>query len=123
MASTHRQFAQYVLTHRTRRGLSQRQLAELIGVTKPTISYWEAAKVLPQPTVLEPLARALHGSYEDLFALAGYTHPEGLPSGGPYLRAKFPGASKRKLAEAERLYAELEADEAKRAGRTKGGRS
>jgi transcriptional regulator with XRE-family HTH domain len=122
MTTAHRQFAKYVSTHRAQRGLSQRQLADMIGVTKPTISYWEAAKVLPQVTVLEPLARALGGSYEDLFALVGYAHPEGLPNPEPYLRAKYPGISDRSLAEAKRLFGKIERLDAQRAKRSKGGR-
>lgn len=123
MPVKHRQFAAFVKTHRESVGLSPSDLARALGVNRANVHYWESGKGVPQPNALEPLARALEVSYEDLFALAGYTHPDALPSGTPYLRAKFPGASKRKLAEAERLYAELEADEAKRATRKKGRRS
>jgi transcriptional regulator with XRE-family HTH domain len=108
-SSPHRRFAKYVSTRRAKRGLSQQQLADMIGVTKPTISYWEAAKVLPQVTVLEPLARALDGSYEDLFAMVGFAHPEGLPNPEPYMRAKFPGLPKKAIAEADRFFADFEA--------------
>ncbi len=115
----HRQFAAFVRKHREAAGLSPIDLARELGVNRANVHYWESGKGVPQPQALEPLARALKASYEDLFALAGYTHPDALPSATPYLRAKFPGASKRKLAEAERLFAELEAQEAKRTERTK----
>jgi transcriptional regulator with XRE-family HTH domain len=117
MPPKHPQFAAFLKEHREKQGLTQPELAEKVGVTKSNVYYWESGQGLPVPTVLEPLARTLRVSYEDLFVLAGYTHPEGLPSGEVYLRTMFPGASKRKLAEAERIYAELEADQAKRAKR------
>jgi transcriptional regulator with XRE-family HTH domain len=122
MPARHRQLASFISAHREKAGLSPSELAAEVGMTRQAVHYWESGKALPQATILEPLARALKVSYEDLYALAGYT-PDTLPSGGPYLRTKFPGASKRKLAEAERLYAELEADEGKRATRKKGKRS
>jgi len=114
MPPKHPQFAAFLKEHRERRNLTQPELAQEIGVTKSNVYYWESGQGLPMPSALEPLARALGVSYEDLFVLVGYTHPEGLPSGEVFLRAKFPRASRRKLAEAERIYAELEADEAKR---------
>lgn len=108
MPPKYRQFASYVSSQRAERGLSQRELAAMVGVTRQAIFYWESGKVLPQANVLEPLARALGVSYEDLFALAGYAHPEGLPEPVPYLRAKYPGISKKAVAEAERLFADFD---------------
>lgn len=122
MPPKHRQFASFLTAHREALGLSMNQLAKQVGVTRSNIHYWESAEGLPQPTVLEPLARALKVSYEDLFALAGYAHPEGLPEPEPYLRAKFPGMSKRKLAEAKRLFDEIENQESKRAKKRPKGR-
>jgi transcriptional regulator with XRE-family HTH domain len=114
MPSKYPELAAYITKHREDAGLSIPKLAALIGVTKQIVYNWEAGEVLPQVTVLEPLARAINVSYEDLYTLAGYSHPEELPSGAPYLRAKFPRATKKSLAEAERVLAKLEADEAKR---------
>jgi transcriptional regulator with XRE-family HTH domain len=114
MPSKHRQFAAFITAHREERGLSMNQLAKELGIPRSRIHYWERGEHLPQVEVLEALARALKVSYEDLFVLAGYTHPKGLPSGEVFLRTSYPGASKRKLAEAERLLAELEAEEEKR---------
>lgn len=104
MPSKHPEFAAFITTHRDALGLSRNQLAKAVGVHRSNITYWESGEGLPMANVLEPLARALKVSYEDLFALAGYTHPEGLPEPVPYLRAKFPSISKRALAEAERLF-------------------
>lgn len=119
----HRQFARYVASRRAALGLSQRELAEQVGVTSPTVHYWESGNVLPQATVLEPLARALGVSYEDLFALAGYTHPEGLPDPVPYLRAKYPGITKKALTEAEELFERFDDRYKKSTTRRKGRRS
>lgn len=109
MTTKHPQFAAFITKHREALGLSMNQLAKEIGVPRSRIHYWEQGEFLPQADILEPLARALRVSYEDLFALAGYAAPGGLPSPEPYLRAKFPGISKRKLAEAKRLFGEIEA--------------
>lgn len=121
MPSKYPELAAYITEHREEAGLSVLKLAELIGVTKQTVYYWEAGDVLPQVTVLEPLARAIGGSYEDLYTMAGYARPEALPSGAPYLRAKFPRATKKGLAEAEQAIAKLEAAEAKRTNGKRGG--
>jgi len=118
----HRQFARYVSSRRAALGLSQRELAERVGVTNPTIHYWESGNVLPQATVLEPLAQALGVSYEDLFALAGYTHPEGLPEPVIYTRTLFPGVSEKRLAEAKRLYEKIDEEEQPRGKRKRKGR-
>ena len=117
MPSKHPQFATFVTAHREQQGLSKADLAVEVGVTKSNVHYWESGEGLPMANVLEPLARALKVSYEDLFALAGYTHPEGLPEPEPYLRVLYPGITKRKLTEAKRLFAELDAEEEKRTKR------
>ncbi|MGH7490166.1 MAG: helix-turn-helix domain-containing protein [bacterium] len=108
MPSKHPQFAKFITSQREARGLSKSELAREVGVHRSNVTFWEYGKVLPQPSALEPLARALKVSYEDLFALAGYSHPEGLPNLSPYLRAKYPGLSKKALAEADRFIAEFE---------------
>lgn len=44
---------------RERRGLTQAELAERIGVSSKTVSKWETAKGLPDISLLQPLAQAL----------------------------------------------------------------
>ena len=44
---------------REKRGLTQAELAEKIGVSDKTISKWETAKGLPDISLLQPLAQAL----------------------------------------------------------------
>ena len=102
-----RQFAKFIAARRKKCGLSMEQVAERVGVTKSNVHYWESADYLPKPDVLEPLAQALGVSYEDLFALGGYAHPEGLPAFRPYLRAKYGALPEDALAEAEAFFDEL----------------
>jgi transcriptional regulator with XRE-family HTH domain len=83
------------------------QLAEAVGTSKTNVHAWEAAEHLPKTSVLEPLARALGVSYEDVFAAAGYSHPEGLPEPALYLRAKFRDLPEAAVAEAEQFFADL----------------
>ena len=44
---------------REKRGLTQTELAQKIGVSSKTISKWETAKGLPDISLLQPLAQAL----------------------------------------------------------------
>ena len=44
---------------REKRGLTQAELAERIGVSSKTVSKWETAKGLPDITLLQPIAREL----------------------------------------------------------------
>ena len=44
---------------REKRGLTQAELADRIGVSSKTVSKWETAKGLPDITLLQPLAQAL----------------------------------------------------------------
>lgn len=104
MAKKHRQFATFIAKHRKLRDLSQPELAEAVGASKSKVYYWESGEYLPSPRDLQPLAEALGVAYEDLFALVGYTSPTALPGPAPYLRAKFPDAPKKALAEAERFF-------------------
>lgn len=106
MSPKQRQFAAFITKHRKQRKLSMAALAKEVGVTKSNVHYWESGEGVPKASVLEPLAQALGVSYEDLFALAGYAHPEGLPEPAPYLRAKFGDVPKKALAEAEEFFSE-----------------
>lgn len=50
------------------RGLTQRALAEAIGVTDKAVSKWESGRGLPDITLIEPLAGALGVSVAELLA-------------------------------------------------------
>lgn len=53
---------------REAKGLTQRQLAEKIGVGSKAVSKWETAKGLPDITLIEPLAKALGVSVMELMS-------------------------------------------------------
>jgi len=84
------------------------KLAEIVGVTPSNISWWESGEGLPGTGALEPLARGLKVSYEDLLEAAGYAHPEGLPDPVSYTRKKFRDYPDEAMAEAERFFARFE---------------
>lgn len=76
--------------HRSRAGMTVRQLAQKSGLTSSTLSRLETGQIeTPRPEHLQRLARALDVDIEDLYAVAGYLMPEGLPELRPYLRAKY----------------------------------
>lgn len=80
----------FVQRHRIARGLSIRGLARQAGIPVATAFRIEQGDFeQPSPEKLQRLARALEIDVEDLYALAGYMMPEGLPDFAPYLRAKF----------------------------------
>ena len=51
---------------RERRGMTQTELADKIGVSSKTVSKWETARGLPDITLLQPLAQALGVSVIEL---------------------------------------------------------
>ena len=53
-------------TLRGQKGMTQAELAEMIGVTDKAVSKWETAKGLPDISLLEPLAAALGASLPEL---------------------------------------------------------
>ena len=50
------------------KGITQAQLADIIGVTAKAVSKWETAKGLPDITLIEPLAHALGVSVAELLS-------------------------------------------------------
>ena len=60
---------------RTKRRLSQEQLAELVGVSRQAVSKWEVGDAVPDTDKLVPLARALKISVDELLGNV----PEGPP--------------------------------------------
>ena len=75
---------------RLRSRISQAQLAETIGISRPFLSQLESGRYLqPAPGVLQRIAEVLDVSLDDLHALTGYTAPSGLPDYRAYLHAKY----------------------------------
>ena len=53
---------------REKKGITQAQLAECLGVSSKAVSKWETAKGLPDITLIEPLAKALSVSVMELIS-------------------------------------------------------
>ena len=56
-----------IRTLREKNGITQKELAEIIGVSDKTISKWETNKGLPDIGIIEELAKALRVSLPELF--------------------------------------------------------
>ena len=67
---------QKIRTLRTKKGLSQQQLADLMFVTRKTISNWESGIRMPDVAMLSRLAKVLNAkSYELIDAITGPGSP------------------------------------------------
>lgn len=98
--------------HRKDRGLSQEKLGVLVKLPASTILRLERGEFkAPSPEKLQRLAVALEVDFEDLFALAGYGTPEGLPGLPIYLRQKFDDLSDDGVARVERYVERLRKEE------------
>lgn len=82
-------------------GLSQRRLAERVGIHRSQIGRLENGEQTPTRETLHRLAQALELDEVDLFALAGYELSDRLPAFPAYLRAKYrmPDAAASQLTE------------------------
>lgn len=58
--------------YRAAKGLTQADLAELIGVTRKSINAIEQARMVPSTVLALRLARALGTTVEDIFSLDGF---------------------------------------------------
>lgn len=59
-------FGESIVFYRTKSGLTQRQLAEILGVTPTRLNYWEKDKRQPDVEMIKALASALHVSADVL---------------------------------------------------------
>jgi len=62
-------------------GLSQRELARLIGQEQSNVRYWETSGTLPRSDVLMPMAKALGVTVEELLGHAPSRKRTGPPPG------------------------------------------
>lgn len=53
---------------REAKGMTQAELAEILGISDKAVSKWETAKGLPDITLIEPLAKALNVSVLELMS-------------------------------------------------------
>lgn len=82
---------------RRRRGLSQRALAEMLGITDRTLRRWEAGDIVPEPHSVEMLANRLG------FAPSFFQRPD--PSTVPVEAVSFRALSKARASDRERAIA------------------
>jgi len=71
---------------REKKGLTQSQLADRLGVSSKAVSKWETAKGLPDITLIEPLAKALGVSVMELMSCQTVTNQNTTAN---ILRSKF----------------------------------
>ena len=60
-------FAENVKQFRTRKGLTQEELGERVGISGQAVSKWEVADSYPDPSLLPALADALEVTIDELF--------------------------------------------------------
>ena len=60
-----------IKTLREKKGLTQTELAEVLGVSSKAVSKWVTAKGLPDISLIEPLANALSVSVMELMTGGG----------------------------------------------------
>ena len=51
---------------RVNKGMTQSEMAELLGVTKKTIGAWENGKSMPSIDKVEPICTLLGAKYDDI---------------------------------------------------------
>ena len=66
----------FIASMRKEQGLSQKQLAERIGVTDKTISKWETGNRLPDASILLKLSQELHIDVNELLAGEAFSSKE-----------------------------------------------
>ena len=59
-------FGEYIYKLRTKKNLSQANLAELLGISDKAVSKWENGKSKPQVEMLKKLAIVLGASFEEM---------------------------------------------------------
>ena len=75
-----------IRTLREKKGLTQAELAEQLGVSSKAVSKWETARGLPDIALIEPLAEALSISVAELMTGAQAVNKNGSSN---ILRSKF----------------------------------
>lgn len=56
-----------IKNQRKKLGLTQTQLADMLGVSQSAIAMWESGKNMPRADMLQKLSRILNCSIDDLF--------------------------------------------------------
>ncbi|MBB2890940.1 helix-turn-helix domain-containing protein [Flexivirga oryzae] len=88
--------------------LSTYDVSEKAGVIQSQVVRIENGQIRsPAPDTLQRIAEVLKAPLADVFALAGYPLPKGLPGLRPYMRAKYRTMSPEALDEIEAFVAKL----------------
>ena len=72
-------FGNYLYELRTKKGMSQSELAEILGVTNKAVSKWETGAAYPSSKLIYPLAKALDVSIEELYRVMSESEKEKNP--------------------------------------------
>jgi transcriptional regulator with XRE-family HTH domain len=85
------ELGEYIKRARERKGLSIRALGREASIDVSALSRLERGEQMPgnTPDRLGKIASALDINEQDLYTLAGYPIPGGLPDLAPYLMAKY----------------------------------
>ena len=59
-------FGEFLYTLRKEKGLTQSQLASLLGVTNKAVSKWETGEAMPETSLLLPLSKILGVTVDEL---------------------------------------------------------
>lgn len=59
---------EFIMEARKERGLTQKQLGELVGVSDKTISKWECGRGMPELSAIMPVCEALHMNVNELLS-------------------------------------------------------
>lgn len=86
-----------IKTLREKKGLTQTELADILGVSSKAISKWETAKGLPDISLIEPLANALSVSVMELMTGNAETRLNFRGSGVLYIYCNKHGLMKQKV--------------------------
>ena len=73
-------FGNYICELREKKGYSQKQLGEMLGVTNKAVSRWENGSAYPSTELMLPLAKTLDVTIDDLYRMISvdnnYTHDD-----------------------------------------------
>ena len=59
-------FSENLKSKRKQLGLTQKELAEIVGITPKTIQNYEKKKTIPTPALMEEISTALNVSFEEM---------------------------------------------------------
>ena len=100
----------YLKQKRQKAGLTTYDVSERSGLIQSQIVRIENGQIMKLvPDTLQRIAEVLNVPLADVFALAGYPVPRGLPGLRPYMRAKYRQLSPEALDEVEAFVSKLAA--------------